>query len=164
VIGRPRPNTRVQRTRSSPSAHRSPLTRYPLGAMHDIRRPARRLIESPSVTAVRDRGMVRGGRFRLEEGGGIGTECCAPGASAMRADERGRSRRAAAWRLDELGDSTLKESARPPAESAPLWRASGEGESSPKSRASRRNPWSRAVAGPSSEACKPESRGRLTRA
>ena len=26
------PNTRVQRTRSSPSAHRSPLTRYPLGA------------------------------------------------------------------------------------------------------------------------------------
>ena len=26
------PNMRVQRTRSSPSAHRSPLTRYPLGA------------------------------------------------------------------------------------------------------------------------------------
>ena len=26
-----RPNTRVQRTRSSPSAHRSPLTRHPLG-------------------------------------------------------------------------------------------------------------------------------------
>ena len=25
------PNTRVQRTRSSPSAHRSPLTRCPLG-------------------------------------------------------------------------------------------------------------------------------------
>ena len=27
----PRPNTRVQRTRSSPSAPHSPLTRYPLG-------------------------------------------------------------------------------------------------------------------------------------
>jgi len=27
----PPPNTRVQRTRSSPSALRSPLTRYPLG-------------------------------------------------------------------------------------------------------------------------------------
>ncbi len=26
------PNRRVQRTRSSPSAHRSPLTRYPLGS------------------------------------------------------------------------------------------------------------------------------------
>jgi hypothetical protein len=26
-----RPNTRVQRTRSSPSAPHSPLTRYPLG-------------------------------------------------------------------------------------------------------------------------------------
>src|SRR5262245_31085114 len=27
------PNTRVRRTRSSPSAHRSPLTRYPLGGL-----------------------------------------------------------------------------------------------------------------------------------
>jgi hypothetical protein len=31
------PNRRVQRTRSSPSAHRSPLTRYPLGVAKEQR-------------------------------------------------------------------------------------------------------------------------------
>jgi hypothetical protein len=38
VVGRP--NTRMQRTRSSPSALRSPLMRCPLGASRDRRRPA----------------------------------------------------------------------------------------------------------------------------
>jgi hypothetical protein len=33
VPTRQAPNTRVQRTRSSPSALRSPLTRHPLGGM-----------------------------------------------------------------------------------------------------------------------------------
>ena len=32
VLAVRQPNRRVQRTRSSPSAHRSPLTRYPLGS------------------------------------------------------------------------------------------------------------------------------------
>ncbi len=37
----PAPNMRVQRTRSSPSAHRSPLTRYPLGRRRARQQAAR---------------------------------------------------------------------------------------------------------------------------
>jgi hypothetical protein len=125
------PNTRVQRTRSSPSARHEPLTRCPLGANRWY--PAR------------GAASVAGSRVRL----------CTPRASAMRADEGGEWGRAAVGRELEVGNSTLQESARPPAQSAPLWRAPGDGENNPKSRASRRNPWTRPWAGPSIGACKP---------
>jgi len=123
------PNMRVQRTRSSPSALRSPLTRHPLGATDGIGRAARRLVEAPSVAASGAGRMVRGVRFRMVERGVIGKEFCAPRASAMRADERGEGAES------QLGGSsrsaTLQESARPPAESAPLWRARGGIEDNP---------------------------------
>ena len=104
------PNTRVQRTRSSPSAHRSPLTRYPLGANRWY--PAR---GASSVA----RSSVR---------------LCTPRASAMRADECGEWMRAAAWRRLEIGDSPLQESARPPAQAAPSWRFGGRSGSDVESR------------------------------
>ena len=47
-----RPNTRVQRTRSSPSAHRSPLTRYPLGARRSRPAVARRVLPVIAVLAL----------------------------------------------------------------------------------------------------------------
>ena len=55
----------------------------------------------------------------MEGLGVIGQEFCAPRACAMRADERGVWVRATAWRQLDRGDSTLQESARPPAQSAP---------------------------------------------
>ena len=54
-----RPNTRMQRTRSSPSALRSPLTRHPLGARMDC------------VGAVSGRGEFRGGGIALAVGLGV---------------------------------------------------------------------------------------------
>ena len=92
--GRRPPNTRVQRTRSSPSAPHSPLTRCPLGANRWY--PAR------------GKSSVLGSRARL----------CTPRASAMRADECGEWARAAVWQGLERGDSTLQKSARPPAQAA----------------------------------------------
>jgi hypothetical protein len=59
------PNTRVQRTRSSPSAPRSPLTRHPLGGRRgEMRAPESRLpAQGFSSLAVR-RGRQRNGRTR----------------------------------------------------------------------------------------------------
>ena len=57
-----------------------------------------------------------------------GGESCAPSACAMRADERGVRSRAAVRLGKGSGHQTADESARPPAESAPIWRASGQRE------------------------------------
>ena len=59
TVGR-RPNKRVQRTRSSPSALRSPLTRHPLGGMHGLNTNWRSACGLSSSIAWRSRC-----RFRL---------------------------------------------------------------------------------------------------
>jgi len=65
------PNTRVQRTRSSPSAHRSPLTRHPLGRSWTMRAAVASLVVTlMPLTCVgedgpRESGRVHSGRYEL---------------------------------------------------------------------------------------------------
>ena len=122
------PNTRVQRTRVARSARPgSPLTRHPLGAKLTIDGPRRAGLSSrPRLR------RVAWSAWCVAEGS-VGkspsqsAERRAPRACARRADERGGWGRAAAGRLLGFGNSTLNLSARPPAQSAPIWRARGEG-------------------------------------
>ena len=124
------PNTRVQRTRSSPSAPHSPLTRHPLGATDGIRRAAQ---------------GERGGSPRT-------CDCSAHLRDAGRRSWRGG--RAAVGRLLELGNSTLQESARPPAQAASAG-ALESNERAMQNRASRRSARSRLGRIELIVACKP---------
>ncbi len=62
------PNTRVQRTRSSPSALRSPLTRHPLG-----RARGRRSLNDPCELAPRGSGGYQGAQEQVESDSRIGS-------------------------------------------------------------------------------------------
>jgi hypothetical protein len=138
----PWPNPRVQRTRSSPSARHSPLTRHPLGAIARqtaAGAPSRKLCAGSrfAVPVASRMVAVEGARQRRRCSARRPPAGCGPTTSAP---ETGRSvSRARSWH------QTTCLSARPPSQSASVWRAGGDRETSLMGAPACRIPWSRPV-------------------